>query len=149
MGGPVVPLGFPQHHPQEHAGVDKRTQITESVNLERGQCLYPPSGVGLDQDDCSKVCNAINGYTSPVIVGPRDIETWTVGTCTFGVANLQNCDTLEITPLSLFTDACYNLVSGCIANGYEAIQFGGPPSFAISIYAQPAAPPYAPPPDYC
>jgi len=138
-------LNFTQHRShvdEENATLAKRTQITNTATLGAIECITPASGATPDTDDCSRVCAAITGYTSPVMIGPLEIEEWSVGFCTLGVANLQPCDTLDIDPLSLFASACEHMNAQCVANGYDAIVFSDPPPFAISLYGRPAAPPY-------
>jgi hypothetical protein len=106
------------------------------------ECHFPgPLGAAV-VDDCNEICCHFLGHVNDwVHLQPLQIVTWLLGTCYFGLLNLNPCR-CNSWQLSRFTSICQAMLARCIMDGYDVAYHGGDNGFMAILTGDDAAPPY-------
>jgi hypothetical protein len=136
--------------------IASRSSIKRRWTVTSAECLDPSDSP--HYEDCANICSIdpegnpdgwLAGQQGPIVIQPWEIWYVEDGTCTFGIANLDPCEIIDIDPLGAVWQYCYSMYADCVygnqiqgLSGYDGFLQGTDPNMAMALSGSPSAPPY-------
>jgi hypothetical protein len=114
----------------------------EDFSVSYNECVNPL--IPANDEDCYGICQYFQNSGGTLTILAKQVYYQPMNTCKFGIANLDQCNSVIVTSTFL-AGICNSMLTNCIVNSYDAFVQGTNPSISMAMSGEEAAPPYPSP----